>query len=111
MQAVAELEARVDELIKDKTSRQQAQQRLEVEVARLKEGISKNRVGLPFRLAMWVILRGLIMRLPKPCWYSKGLPGHPAAVCVLDFAVRHHGTFVKADAIHTEHAGYAVAAC
>ncbi len=44
MQAVAELEAQVQLLTKEKASRQQAQHRLEVEVARLKEGISKNRV-------------------------------------------------------------------
>ena len=49
VQAVAELEGQVNQLTKDQASRQQAQQRLEVEVARLKEGISKNRVKPPSR--------------------------------------------------------------
>ena len=44
MQAVAELEAQVARLSKDKAAQQQALQRLESEVARLREGIIKNRV-------------------------------------------------------------------
>ena len=44
MQAVAELETHVKQLTNEKVSKQQTLQRLESEVARLKEGISKNRV-------------------------------------------------------------------
>ena len=44
MQAVAELEAQVARLSKDKAAQQQTLQRLESEVARLREGIIKNRV-------------------------------------------------------------------
>ncbi len=44
MQAVAELEAQVARLSKDKAAQQQTLQRLEAEVARLREGIIKNRV-------------------------------------------------------------------
>ena len=45
LQAVAELEAQVDLLTKEKASQHQTLHRLELEVARLKEGISKNRVN------------------------------------------------------------------
>ena len=44
MQAVAELEAQVAQLSKDRAVQQQTHQRLESEVARLREGIIKNRV-------------------------------------------------------------------
>ena len=43
-QAVAELEARLSKLTKEKASAQTTLQRLESEVARLREGISRNRV-------------------------------------------------------------------
>ena len=43
-QAVAELEAQVEQLAADKAAQQVTLQRLEAEVARLREGISKNRV-------------------------------------------------------------------
>ena len=44
MQAVAELEVWVGKLTKEKASAQTTLQRLESEVARLREGISRNRV-------------------------------------------------------------------
>ena len=80
LQAVAELEAQVDRLTKDQASRQQAQQRLEVEVARLKEGISKNRVTTPLSKEMYGDVSILTPNC-QLCYHSYGCRANCSTLC------------------------------
>ena len=93
MQAVAELEARLSKLTKEKASAQTTLQRLESEIARLREGISRNRVppltllflpsalySVPFAgMTPWHAARvfGQSCAVPagSPCYCNKVLQG------------------------------------